>query len=515
MGRKDGNTENQVNAMQLERVQRSSKKRFMPPATKAELEQAVEIAREIRQRERYNRIDYYDPYPYQKAFHDTGSTCNQRLLMAANRIGKSYCGSAEMSYHLTGLYPKWWKGRRFRQPIVGWAGGVSNETTRDIVQFELLGSPDDPEAFGSGTIPRKLILKTERKPGVPNAKSVALIKHVSGGNSSLFFKAYEMGVEKWQGRSVDCIWLDEEPSREIYSQAVTRTLDRRGMVYMTFTPEAGMTETVASFMNNLKPGQSLDNATWDDASERVMSMKGNRGHLDEGVMEQILSSYAPHEREMRRYGRPSIGSGLVFPVPEEKILIDPFTIEAHWPRIAAIDFGFDHPTAVVWAAWDREEDMYYIYDCYRQAKAPPSVHASAIQNRPSFVPLAWPHDGNRRDSMGNPGLAEQYRNLGCNMLPFHFENPPALGEKKGGNSIEVGIMDMLQKMENGQFKVFSTLKEWFEEFRMYHRKDGKIIPLRDDLMSATRYAIMSMRFGISGEDPQWTKDIEYRDYGII
>jgi len=501
--------------MQLEKAQRGKQQRFMPPATKAELEQAVEIAREIRQRERYNRIDYYDPYPYQKAFHDTGSTCNQRLLMAANRIGKSYCGSAEMSYHLTGLYPKWWKGRRFRQPIVGWAGGVSNETTRDIVQFELLGSPDDPEAFGSGTVPRKLIIKTERKPGVPNAKSVALIKHVSGGNSSLFFKAYEMGVEKWQGRSVDCIWLDEEPSREIYSQAVTRTLDRRGMVYMTFTPEAGMTETVASFMNNLKPGQSLDNATWDDASERVMSMKGNRGHLNEGVMEQILSSYAPHEREMRRYGRPSIGSGLVFPVPEEKILIDPFTIEAHWPRIAAIDFGFDHPTAVVWTAWDREEDMYYIYDCYRQAKAPPSVHASAIQNRPNFVPLAWPHDGNRRDSMGNPGLAEQYRNLGCNMLPFHFENPPALGEKKGGNSIEVGIMDMLQKMENGQFKVFSTLKEWFEEFRMYHRKDGKIIPLRDDLMSATRYAIMSMRFGISGEDPQWTKDIEYRDYGII
>ena len=501
--------------MQLEKAQRGKQQRFMPPATKAELEQAVEIAREIRQRERYNRIDYYDPYPYQKAFHDTGSTCNQRLLMAANRIGKSYCGSAEMSYHLTGLYPKWWKGRRFRQPIVGWAGGVSNETTRDIVQFELLGSPDDPEAFGSGTVPRKHIIKTERKPGVPNAKSVALIKHVSGGNSSLFFKAYEMGVEKWQGRSVDCIWLDEEPSREIYSQAVTRTLDRRGMVYMTFTPEAGMTETVASFMNNLKPGQSLDNATWDDASERVMSMKGNRGHLNEGVMEQILSSYAPHEREMRRYGRPSIGSGLVFPVPEEKILIDPFTIEAHWPRIAAIDFGFDHPTAVVWAAWDREEDMYYIYDCYRQAKAPPSVHAASIQNRPNFVPLAWPHDGNRRDSMGNPGLAEQYRNLGCNMLPFHFENPPALGEKKGGNSIEVGIMDMLQKMENGQFKVFSTLKEWFEEFRMYHRKDGKIIPLRDDLMSATRYAIMSMRFGISGEDPQWTKDIEYRDYGII
>ena len=194
------------------------------------IEKAVEIAREIRIRERFNKIDFYDPYPYQKNFHDTGSSANQRLLMAANRIGKSYCGAAELAFHVTGLYPSWWNGRRFTQPIVAWAGGISNETTRDIVQYELLGSPDDPEAFGSGSIPKKLIIKTERKPGVPNAKSVALIKHVSGGNSSLFFKAYEMQVEKWQGRSVDCIWLDEEPSRELYSQAVTRTLDRRGMV---------------------------------------------------------------------------------------------------------------------------------------------------------------------------------------------------------------------------------------------------------------------------------------------
>ena len=408
----------------------------MQVVTKEKLEQAVEIVRELRQRERFERIDLYDPYPYQDKFHETGKTASQRLLMAANRIGKSYCGAAEMSYHVTGMYPTWWKGRRYTQPITAWAGGVSNETTRDIVQAELLGSPDDPEAFGSGAIPRKYIIKTERKPGVPNAKSVALIRHVSGGNSSLFFKAYEMGVEKWQGRSVDCVWLDEEPSRELYSQAVTRTLDRRGMVYMTFTPENGMTETVASFMNNIQKGQSLTNATWDDASEKIQTVGGKEGHLSEDVMTQILSAYSPHEREMRRYGRPSIGSGLIFPVPEERILCDPIAIESHWPRIAAIDFGWDHPTALVWCAIDPDEECFYVYDCYRMSKASPSVHAQTIRNRPDFIPIAYPHDGNRRDSMGNPGLADQYRNLGCNMLLEHFTNPPARGEKIGGNSIE-------------------------------------------------------------------------------
>ena len=51
-------------------------------------------------------------------------------------------------------------------------------------------------------------------------------------------------------------------------------------------------------------------------------------------------------------------------------------------------------------------------------KASASSSCRIIRNRPSFIPIAWPHDGNRRDSMGNPGLADQYRNLGCNMLPF-------------------------------------------------------------------------------------------------
>ena len=480
-----------------------------------DINRKLELLREQKKRLRFNRIDQYDPYPYQQQFHETSKDSNQRLLMAANRIGKSYCGAAEMSYHLRGIYPDWWKGRRYDQPITAWAGGVSNETTRDIVQAELLGSPDDPDAFGSGAIPKNYIIKTERKPGVPNAKSVALIRHVSGGNSSLHFKAYEMGVEKWQGRSVDVVWLDEEPSRDIYSQAVTRTLDRRGMVYMTFTPEAGMTETVAAFMNRIQAGQSLVNATWDDASEKIKSMKGQQGHLSEVVMEQILSAYSPHEREMRRYGRPSIGSGLIFPVDEEKIIIDPVEIKDHWPRIAAIDFGWDHPTAVVWCAVDRDEDVFYVYDCHRESKASPSIHAQAIRSRPHFIPIAYPHDGNRRDSMGNPGLADQYRNLGCNFLLQHFSNPPALGENKGSNSIEEGLMAMLQSMEAGNFKVFSTLSNWFEEFRMYHRKGGKVVPFRDDLMSATRYAFQSQRFAVSGSDPAWTQDITYKNYGIV
>ncbi len=89
--------------------------------------------------------------------------------MAANRVGKSYVGAMEMAIHLTGEYPKWWKGKKFKEPIKAWVCGASNETTRDICQKELFGQPDNPRDKGKGSIPKHLIGETTRKPGVPNA----------------------------------------------------------------------------------------------------------------------------------------------------------------------------------------------------------------------------------------------------------------------------------------------------------------------------------------------------------
>ena len=55
-------------------------------------------------------------------------------------------------------------------------------------------------------------------------------------------------------------------------------------------------------------------------------------------------------------------------------------------------------------------------------------------------------------------------------------------------------MDMLTRMQTGRFKVFKHLNDWWEEFRLYHRKDGKVVKEDDDLMAATRYALMMLRF---------------------
>ena len=75
-----------------------------------------ELNTQLEEHKNNNKLSFYQPYPYQKRFHNLGKKNNQRLLMAANRVGKTMSGAAELAFHLTGLYPDWWKGRKFADP---------------------------------------------------------------------------------------------------------------------------------------------------------------------------------------------------------------------------------------------------------------------------------------------------------------------------------------------------------------------------------------------------------------
>lgn len=457
----------------------------------SEQQRLRDLLAEKRRREQFGKIFQFNPYPWQQELANCTATASQVLAMCANQIGKTTTGAYITACHLTGLYPPWWKGHRFKKPIQSWACGVSNETTRDILQFNLLGNPGYSDDQGSMFIPKDAIISTVRKPQVPNAYQTVYVRwHDETGRESgvsrLDFKAYEQGEEKFMGRPMDWIWLDEQPSPGIYTQCITRTVATAGLVMMTFTPEDGMTETIRQFLHDPQPGQHLIRATWDDAP-----------HLNEERKAQLLAQYPPHERKMRSEGIPVYGKGMVFPISDDDIVCEPFDIPAHWPRIAGIDFGWDHPTAVVWMAWDRETDNVYVYHEYTKRLHTPQQMAPQIRSVTPWIPVVWPHDGNKN----NPGTegaittADLYRKEGLKMTPDHFRNPLAPGEKGQGNiKIEPGITAMLQHMESGKFKVFSTCTEWFQEKGMYYRDDnGKIVDLNDDLMSATRYAFQSRK----------------------
>ena len=447
------------------------------------LREAAEIAKELQRRKRTNRLRDYAPYPKQIEYHNrrtaSGTVARECLFMAGNQLGKTYAGAAEAAMHLTGKYPDWWQGKRFEKPITMLAGSESYELTRDGVQRLLIGPPANEEDWGTGYIPQRCIVAQTRRSGVSNALDSVTVRHVSGGNSTLMFKAYEQGRGKWQANTVDYVWFDEEPPEDVYFEGITRTNATQGLIGLTFTPLKGMSSVVARYLLEQAPDRVVVNMTINDAL-----------HYTEEQRAQIIASYPAHEREARTKGIPSLGSGRIFPVPEEDILCVPFDIPKSWVQINGIDFGWDHPFGATRCAWDRDNDVFYVVGEYRQREASPIIHAASIKPWGEWIPISWPHDGLQHDKGSGEQLAAQYRAQGLNMLPERatFDD--------GTNGVEAGLSDMLQRMQTGRWKVFNTCQSWLEEFRLYHRKDGKVVKERDDIMSASRYALMMKRFAV-------------------
>ena len=102
---------------------KSGSKKKVPALTAAQKNKAEKIAeamRVVKLHKAQNRIQYWQPYGWQEEFYKAGKDNKQRMLMAANRVGKTASQAAEVAFHLTGLYPDWWEGIRFTRPTKIW-----------------------------------------------------------------------------------------------------------------------------------------------------------------------------------------------------------------------------------------------------------------------------------------------------------------------------------------------------------------------------------------------------------
>jgi phage terminase large subunit-like protein len=450
------------------------------PAVFADLVVALE---ELEGYQRENAIEFYEPYPKQLDFHELSLTKRERLFMAGNQLGKTWAGACELSYHLTGLYPDWWLGRRFNHPVVALAGSKTAELTRDGVQTLLVGAPEDEEEWGTGTIPKACIMKRTRRQGVANALDSLAVKHVSGKNSVVLFKSYDQGREKWQAKTVHIVWFDEEPPYDVYSEGLTRITATKGIVFVTFTPLQGRSDVVLRYTDEPSSDRSVTNMTIEEVR-----------HISAEEAARVIAGYPEHEREARAMGVPMLGSGRIFPYPESTLkepYHDPWP--SHWYYLWSIDFGgADHPFGAVLNGWDRDADVVHVMAEVR-LKGRPIDHAAAMKPFGANIPVAWPQDGTGRESDGEP-LAMKYKAHGLKMLDEHAT------WADGGLSTEAGIVDMQERMTTNRYKVADTLTMWFEEYREYHRKmnragtKSEIVKIRDDLMSASRIGIMMLRF---------------------
>lgn len=423
-------------------------------------------------------------YPKHMAFFEAGKTFRERCMMAANRVGKSFgAGGFEVACHLTGLYPAWWQGRRFNHPVLVWGAGDSSKTTRDTIQTILLGKP---RQHGTGLIPGDLIVNTTTKAGLPDAIEDIYVRHVSGGISHIGLKSYEQGAGSFMGTERHIVWFDEEPPLEIYTEGLTRTMivpgdtptePTTGMIISTFTPLNGLSQVVENFMPNGqipadgKSGEKfIIQVTWDEVP-----------HLTKEMKESLWNSLPPHERAARSKGVPQLGAGKIYAIDEDIVSVQPFDIPHYWPRFFAIDFGYKAPTAVVWFAWDRENDILYIYREHYKAGLMPWEHAHFIKTPKPWIPGVADPAGEIGRQADGVKLLQEYSDLGLTLY-------------KANNAINAGIIKTTERLQTGRLKVFNTCLNWFVEYRLYRwDKDGRKPHLKqaDHLMDATRYGVMS------------------------
>jgi phage terminase large subunit-like protein len=156
------------------------------------------LAKELDRRTSENRLAAYRPYAKQLEFHAAGANHRERILVAANQVGKTWGAGYELAMHVTGIYPDGWEGRRFDRPTRWIVGSESTELMRKGVQRILLGPPEDQSRWGTGSIPKAHLIETPRKAGVPDAVASISVRHISGGTSSIQMASYDQGRTKWQ-----------------------------------------------------------------------------------------------------------------------------------------------------------------------------------------------------------------------------------------------------------------------------------------------------------------------------
>ena len=261
-------------------------------------------------------------------------------------------------------------------------------------------------------------------------------------------------------------------SRLAFETAQRRASFKRGQVLITTTPyNRGWLKT--DIYDRWKAGDQ-------DYFISQFSSLANPTYPKEALERNRRSMSAARFRMMHEGGfeRPE---GMIYEQWDDSMIVEPFPIPHQWTRSAAIDFGFNHPTAAVWLATD-PDGVYYLYQEYRKRGDLLANHHRAIAaysaNGQGPAPERWYADPSAKQSIA------EMRRLGLPLVA-------------ADNDVLAGIDTLSTLMTTSRFKVFRTCKNWLDEVESYvwdtkgdFRLD-KPMKVDDDLMDATRYLVHS------------------------
>ena len=498
-------------------------------------------------------------YPWQKHLvnlskaGDDGTPIHRIIgAIAGNRTGKSYAICGIIASHLTGIYPGWWRGKRFKKPIKAYYCGYDSKFNKRTPQEYLFGSQNRriKDEVGTGFIPKEVISDEGLVPGRDGGIASAQIRHKSGGWSSLEFHSYSMGAEAAQGFSAHVVVIDEQPPDEYFSEVVKRTMvtdQGPGLVYCGFTPLHGITPNIERFWNlPLDPDQSKNGflvKTGKMIPVESLEKEENRGmerwavinvgwdgvpHLTKQEMNETLAATPVYLHEAVRNGVPVGGHGRVYPHDSRVITYDPGNtlIKMDWEWLIGIDIGFGtrDPAAGILACWDKDNDTIYITDEFKDNVFTEQEMAQKIWGLDKDVPVAWPDDAGRKGFKGQGTVVSLLDDLDVNLLPEFFKNPPDL-RGKNHKELAPGFAHLNSRFYSSRLKINKNCIMLLKEMENYQYKDGLTTQYTGEhhLCDAMRYCIMSLiqDYGAqrrskrkAWDDIAWKDDDIWEEYGI-
>ena len=474
-------------------------------------------------------------YPAHCELMAAGAWARVRGMIAANRSGKTMCGAFECAVHLTGRYPRWWKGRRFDGPVRVWAAGKTNDKVRDILQPYLLGEYKAARGLGSrvtgtGMVPHEDVVQGSLVPksGVPGLIDTIKVRHQSGrGLSTLGVKSFQQGRQAFEGTGQHVVWLDEEPPMDVYNEAWTRLTTTRGLLLFTFTPLDGVSDVVKRFMPEVVESGALEAPPYDPVGEAEAEMvsaaerrrqaflralsaaepgadrmagvpalrwglalspqryglrlggDGPIPHLTERMKAEAKAEWPRHEWPARTQGIPVLSEGRIYPYDSEMFVVPPARLEPWWRRCIALDPGWRF-TGVAFLAHDTTRDVVRLYDEYLGRQAPARVHAGVVRARAPWSKGVVDPSARNRNIEDGRRLIEIYREAGLDVV------------EADRHTVESGIEEMADRITSGRLEVAAHCQHFLREYGWYRRDQfGRPVKGDDHLLDAVRYGVMS------------------------
>lgn len=434
------------------------------------------VERELKRRQENDNLARYNKgkrHKKQIAFHKCKK--RNRWVFGGNRSGKTECGAVECLWILRGIHPY----RKNRQNVFGWAVSLSTQVQRDVAQAKIL------HYLPKSWIADITMLSGRKDSPAGGVIDQIKIKNVFGGISTLGFKSCDQGREKFQGSSLDFVWFDEEPPRDVYEECLMRVMDKKGDIFGTMTPLKGKTFIYNEIFLNRKRNPEIwhEFMTWED-----------NPFLSKNEMKLLELSLDQSALDARKYGKFSEGAGLVYPEFDERVhVIKPFNVPHEWQDNISIDPGLNNPLSAHWYCVDWDGNVYVVAEHFAGGRDI-DFHANAIKEISRKI--GWHTDGKGRICALIDSAANQRTLASSKSVSELFYERGIIVNTNVDKDVFSGISRVKSYLKRGNGEgdiyIFSNCVNMIDEFKSYMWADGDTPVKRDDhCMDELRYYIMS------------------------